>query len=523
MFGFPRIAPPTPTAARKPALGVERLEERDVPTTFAVADTYNVEVGRVLTVPVNTGVLANDFNDVQPGAILTAQLNFGPFYVDANGGTVQPNGVPFPPLPAGSLTLTPNGSFTFLAPSDVPFGATQVRFLYQATNPSNGETAIGQVTIRLDTRGQQFIAVGADGGGGPHVRVYETGTNALRFNFFPYEAAFTGGVRVAVGDVNTDGVDDIVTIPGPGGAPRVRVFSGVDGDTLVDTFAFNDAGNRAGGYVAVGDINGDGRQDIIVGAGEGGGPRVTVLSYNANAVNSVIPIANFFAYDSSVRSGVRVAAGNLAGGFTDSLVTAPGQGGGPQVNVYNGSTVAGKSFVTAAFSFFATDSNNRDGVNIATGNLRGDGLFDIITGNGAGAGVVRVFDGRTAGLIRQLSVPFEETPAGGGTQGGPGTFNFQTPANGTLLSPTQSPGSLVPGAGGAGGLVGVVQGGVRVAATDYNSDGLDDIVTGGGPGNVSRVRVFDTKNNSEITNLLAFTPTFLGGVNVAASTPRRRR
>jgi hypothetical protein len=43
-------------------------------------------------------------------------------------------------------------------------------------------------------------------GGQPQVNVYDATTGALRFSFLAYPASFTGGVRVAVGDVNSDGV-----------------------------------------------------------------------------------------------------------------------------------------------------------------------------------------------------------------------------------------------------------------------------------------------------------------------------
>jgi hypothetical protein len=79
----------------------------------------------------------------------------------------------------------------------------------------------------------------------------------------------------------------------------------------------------------------------------------------------------------------------------------------------------------------------------------------------------------------------------------------------------------VPIAPGTGGLLDPaligLRGGIRVAATDWDGDGLDDIVTGAGPGSAPRVRVFNAATQSEITNFLAFSSTFLGGVNVSAS------
>src|SRR5207249_3849 len=77
-----------------------------------------------------------------------------------------------------------------------------------------------------------LYATAADAGGAPLVRVYEAATHKLRFQVLAYQAGFTGGVRVAVGDVNGDGWADIITGAGPGGGPHVKVFSGRDGTEL---------------------------------------------------------------------------------------------------------------------------------------------------------------------------------------------------------------------------------------------------------------------------------------------------
>ena len=227
-------------------------------------------------------------------------------------------------------------------------------------------------------------------------------------------------------------------------------------------------------------------------------------------------LSSFFAYDGDLRSGVRVAAGPLQRVGRDFIVTAPGPGGGPEVRVYDGQQTINRPIAVPVLSFFAADSTLTDGVYVSTGNLRGDGRHDIITGSGSGVGVVRVFDGRTGGFLREFGVPIDEVPTGGGTASGPGNFSFQTPINGSLLSPTLVPSALVPVAAGRDPGIGLVRGGVSVAAVDWDGDGLDDIVTGNGPGNAPRVRVFNTRTQLEITSILAYSPTFLGGVNVAA-------
>jgi hypothetical protein len=108
---------------------------------------------------------------------------------------------------------------------------------------------------------------------------------ARRFALEELEArlapAFVGGVSVATGDVNGDGVTDIVTGAGPGGGPNVRAFSGRDGTLLLSLFAFA-PGFPGGTSVAVGDLNADGFADIVTGAGPGGA-RKSVRSAGATA------------------------------------------------------------------------------------------------------------------------------------------------------------------------------------------------------------------------------------------------
>ena len=75
-----------------------------------------------------------------------------------------------------------------------------------------------------------FTAIGADSGGGPLVTVTFNNTDTLGngpqyLSFFAYDPSFTGGVRVALGDVNGDGNRDIITAAGPSGSPHIKVFT----------------------------------------------------------------------------------------------------------------------------------------------------------------------------------------------------------------------------------------------------------------------------------------------------------
>ena len=113
-----------------------------------------------------------------------------------------------------------------------------------------------------------MIVTGSDIGGTsqPLVTVVNPTTGAIVSQFLAYEQTFRGGVRVAVGDVVGDGTEQIITASGPGRAGEVRVFR-QDGTELVAyrTFPFS-AANRGGIEVAVGDINSDDVADIVLGS-----------------------------------------------------------------------------------------------------------------------------------------------------------------------------------------------------------------------------------------------------------------
>src|SRR5207248_4659873 len=106
---------------------------------------------------------------------------------------------------------------------------------------------------------------------------------------------FTGGVYIAAGDVNGDGFADIVCGAAAGGGPNVTVFSGRDlGRTRLLSFFPYDPHFTGGVRVAAGDVDGDGVADIVTGAGPGGGPNVTVYKFNGGQPQA---LQSYFAYD----------------------------------------------------------------------------------------------------------------------------------------------------------------------------------------------------------------------------------
>ena len=191
---------------------------------------------------------------------------------------------------------------------------------------------VQQLEDRLAPAG--ILAAGADAGGLPQVRLFDAQTGSVKGDFLAYDSAFRGGIHVAVGDVNGDGVPDFVTAPGIGGGPHIKVFDGRNLSLLASFLAY-DSSFKGGVNVAVGDVNGDGILDVITGAGTGGGPHVRVFDViGTTSVQIAGPLGSFFAYDPSFRGGVNVAAGNLDGVGGDELITGPGTGGGPHVKAF---------------------------------------------------------------------------------------------------------------------------------------------------------------------------------------------
>ena len=264
----------------------------------------------------------------------------------------------------------------------------RVRTFDGAGTPKLDVPAVGGFTGGVRVASADFnrdgvldVVVGTGPGAPTQVRVLDGKSGAELFSTRPFEPSFTGGVYVAAGDVTGDGVADFVVTPDEGGGPRVLVFSGADFANVADFMGIDDPNFRGGARPAIGDLDGDGFADLVIGAGFGGGTVAGTFGQS----RPTRMMGDFYIFEETLRNGAFVAIGDVNGdGFAD-LIGGGGPGGGPRVFVLDGKEMmAGRQTVLA--DFFGGDPDSRGGIRVAVVNLDGDAKADLVVGAGDGAG-----------------------------------------------------------------------------------------------------------------------------------------
>jgi hypothetical protein len=288
------------------------------------------------------------------------------------------------------------------------------------------------------------------------------------------------GANAVMGDIDGDGEDEIIVAPAPDPLVdgRVRVFR-QNGVMLLEQPIL---ATKFGAFLAAGDIDGDWREEIVVGAGPGlkNTARVKVLSFDGQRLENTG--IDFVAFPNSYKLGVKVALGDVDGDGVLEIIAGAGPSplSPPRVRVFKVDTSRGMGNwgVSSTLADFIVDFGDWYpyffGVNVAAGDIDGDGVAEIIAGAGPNPlqkAVVAVYkgDGTFAGTR------FEAYPAN--------EYRF----------------------------------GVNVAARDLDGDGLAEIITGPGPSPFSDswVRVFRGDGTLLSDGFLAFPESTKFGAKVS--------
>ncbi|MBX3400857.1 MAG: VCBS repeat-containing protein [Gemmataceae bacterium] len=309
---------------------------------------------------------------------------------------------PLAPPPARTTAAASAGTVRSLNPDGTE------RFSFNPFMDYSGPLRVAEADANND--GIADILVGTGPGSASRVALFDGRTRGILFDFAPFESTFLGGVYVALGDLTGDGRADLVVTPDEGGGPRVRAFDGASFAPVADFFGIDDPAFRGGARAAIGDLNNDGVGDLIVAAGFAGGPRVAGYNGSALAAGRTERLfGDFFTFEETLRNGVFLAVADLdADGFAD-LVAGGGPGGGPRVLALSGRSLLTNSYSVLA-NFFAGDPTARDGVRLTAKNLDNDGHYDLVAHVGS-----RVI-GYSGASLSPNGVPvivLEATPFGG--------------------------------------------------------------------------------------------------------------
>ncbi|MFM8636123.1 MAG: FKBP-type peptidyl-prolyl cis-trans isomerase, partial [Planctomycetia bacterium] len=292
-----------------------------------------------------------------------------------------------------TVTLLPGGAAIFTVVTTVKATATG-----QVRNTATVEKPAGTIDTDLtnnsatDTNRIPILvaASDADCDGTSQVSIIDPFTGAIRKQFFAYEENFRGGVRVTLADVDGDGIEEIVTAPGAGRMAEVRVFD-QNGDEL-KKYRNRPYGNAYNGGVelAAGDVDGDGDDDIATAMTRGAGD-VRVLKSGSSRL-AVDVTKSFQPFSPNFRGGATVAMADLNGDRKAEVIVGSGAGIAPSVLVYN---VAGAPTVVDRIS--PLSSSLRGGVTVSAARWNADATPDIVVAGGRGAGsVTEVYDGTIA-------------------------------------------------------------------------------------------------------------------------------
>jgi FtsP/CotA-like multicopper oxidase with cupredoxin domain len=247
------------------------------------------------------------------------------------------------------------------------------------------------------------VAVAGTDGKATEIRVFDGRDDKPLATVVPFPA-YSGPVSVSMGDVDGDGVLDLVVGAGKNHAPEIVVYSGHDNGFPKELARFQPFAreNQGGVSVTAAQIDGTAADNIVVGSGPGAPSEVKVFSTRVPTAPGTAPaLFSTFKPFADNTTGVSVASGfvDFATG-RNSIVTASGPGSASMIKVFvfplttpiakDGASRAAvdKPLNTVSFTPFA--DNYQGGVSLATGWLAGQlgGAKRIIVGQLAGKGTV---------------------------------------------------------------------------------------------------------------------------------------
>lgn len=305
----------------------------------------------------------------------------------------------------------------------------------------------------------------------PEIKIFNTITLQADKSFLAFDQNFQGGAATAIGDLGGDGINELVIAPGPGGGPHIKIFRS-NGSLINSFFAYNE-GYRKGINLAAGDLDGDGKDEIITSTRYGGTPHIRVFD------GFGVPKFSwgFFAFSEDFQGGVNLAACDLNGNGQKEIIAAAGPGGSPHARVFD------KEGNYLGLDFYPFAQDEKGGITVACANVDDGNEEEVIFGiQTSGEPWVKVYKGNESQTVLGQYLVFAQNFKGGvNVAGGDIDYDGQdevivsaNAGGGPHIRSFEAYGSIVPKSLFA--YENEFRGGTLISVGDVNNDSLDEII-----------------------------------------------
>lgn len=277
------------------------------------------------------------------------------------------------------------------------------------------EEGISICAIDLGGDGISEIAISGSDFSNSLIEIY-TLRGELINSFYAYEKSFKGGIDIACGDLDQDGKGEIVVVPKDKKPAKLKIFNGYGEKILGKEFYVFDPIARNGATVAIGNIGGDKKKEIIIGSPRFYDPEIFIFTYDGRMINkfkvfgfdkyagifvSIVDLGKdgineilvssrsfdlpkiaiyrldgslinwFYVYDLGFRGGVKAKGFDILRNGKEEILVVPNMLGFSHLRIFSG---YGKEVLPSKFLI----KDDREGINLVLGDLEGDGEKELI-------------------------------------------------------------------------------------------------------------------------------------------------
>jgi len=293
--------------------------------------------------------------------------------------------------------------------------------------------------------------------GRSHIRIFdERGLAIPSFDFFAYPPKNKKGSQITIGDINNDQKQELI-ISSNNYKPQIKVFSKNSQDFITKFKPFSKKYNGQINLTTA-DLNLDSQDEIIVSTGPDQYPKIKIFSFNktTNLFEETIKIPNPFSR--KIKCGINLTTIDLNNDNKKEIIATPANNKKSVIKYWNG--ISWKKFKKIIFK--------KTNAKLTAGDIDGDLQEEIIAGSQSGKrSIIKIIN--KDGHIRKKTIkPFK--------------FDYKN--------------------------------GINITTTDYNNDGILDIVASLAKSGPSKIKVIQYKQRLVLTSFLAYNETFTGGVNI---------